>query len=148
MNQVQNELQHYGVLGMKWGVRRAERKLERTAIKDANRYAKAKMSYGEGAGIQRRQIKAEIESKMRNPSYKKSFDDAMQTIDYAKATNKANRWRKGQDAKSQTKRSTKAIARTLTGTSSVAAAGIIYMQNKPVIDKFMVDTIHKIKTKF
>ena len=148
MNQVQNELRHYGVLGMKWGHRRAETKLQKTAAKDANRFAKAKMAYGEGSGIQRRQIKAEIESKMRNPAYKKSFDDAMLTIGYAKATNQANRWRKGQDAKSQTKRSTKAMARALTGTSSLAAAGILYAQNKPAVDQFVVNSFNKIKTKF
>ena len=35
-------LEHYGVKGMKWGVRR-------DAKRDANKFAKAKMYYGEGA---------------------------------------------------------------------------------------------------
>ena len=147
MSTVQDELMHYGVLGMRWGQRRAEAKLQKTAIKDASRFAKAKMAYGEGVGIQRRHIKAEIESKMRNPAYKKSFDDAMETINYAKATNQATRWRKGQDTKSQAKRSTKAMARALTGTSSLAAAGILYSQNKTQVDRFMVNAFNTIKTK-
>ena len=106
------------------------------------------MAYGEGAGIQRRHIKAELESKMKDPFYKKSFDDALESINYAKATNQAKRWRKGQDVKKQTKRSTKAIATALTGTSSLAAAGIMYMRYKPQVDNFVRQTLTKIKNKF
>lgn len=143
-----NELQHFGVKGMKWGVRREEKKLDRSARKDAARYAKAKMAYGEGSGVQRRHIKAELEAKMKNPTYKKSFDDALESINYAKATNQAKRWRAARDAKNQTRRSTKAIATALTGTSSLAAAGILYSQHKPEVDRFVRDAVSKIKTKF
>ena len=46
-----SELMHYGVKGMKWGVRRR-------AHRDAKEYTQAKMYYGEGAGNRRKLIKA------------------------------------------------------------------------------------------
>lgn len=148
MDDIYTEIMHSGVLGMKWGQHRERAKMNKMASKDAKRYAKAKMAYGDGAGVQRRHIKAELESKMKNPNYKKSFDDAMESINYAKATNQAVRWRKGQDTKVQVKRSTKATAKFITGTSSIAAAGIAYSMYKPQIDSFVVKSFKTIKTKF
>ena len=37
-----NELQHHGVKGMKWGVRRAKKKAERAANKEQEKAAKQK----------------------------------------------------------------------------------------------------------
>lgn len=39
-----NELQHHGVKGMKWGVRRAKKKAERAANKEQEKAAKQKSS--------------------------------------------------------------------------------------------------------
>mgnify|MGYP000855192580 CR=1 FL=1 len=138
-----DELTHHGVLGMKWGIRKdrpsgSERKIMNSAKKDAQKFVEARVSRGEGAGNKRKQIKTVVEQRRKQSElYGKTFDDAIKYIDGAKAVNKAERWRAKEDAKSQTKRSTKAVARALTGTSSLAAAGILYMQYKPQVDAFV-----------
>ena len=50
---------HFGIKGMKWGVR----KTKSEARKDAHEYARAKMFYGEGAGIRRKKIKARVDTR-------------------------------------------------------------------------------------
>ena len=52
-----SELMHYGVKGMKWGVRRRARR-------DAKEYTLARMYYGEGAGNRRKLIKAKVKTDM------------------------------------------------------------------------------------
>lgn len=77
---VNPELRHFGVKGMKWGVSRADPlsgisgRTKRAARGDANEFAKAKMFYGEGAGTRRKLIKAKVESRSKDPNYKKAFD--------------------------------------------------------------------------
>ena len=51
-----DELYHFGILGMKWG----RHKTIRNAKKDAHEFARAKMFYGEGAGTRRKLIKAKM----------------------------------------------------------------------------------------
>ena len=104
------------------------------ATKDARRHIDAKMAYGKGAGTRRKLLKAELDQKMKDPTYKKSFDDALETIDRSKAIGRAKRWRAKEDTKDQAVRSTKIAAKALTGTTSVAAAGILYMRYKPQVD--------------
>lgn len=60
-----SELMHYGVKGMKWGVRR-----------DAKEFTQAKMHYGEGAGNRRKLIKATVKARSKDPFYKSEFDKA------------------------------------------------------------------------
>lgn len=63
-------LAHYGVKGMKWGVRHEARK-------DAKEYQKARMATGENAGNRRKKIKNRIErnrTRLGKRDYDKAFD--------------------------------------------------------------------------
>lgn len=114
-----NYLAHHGILGMHWGIRRyqpypsgytgdgkftgreerkAIKKTQKMAIKDAKRYAEAKMYYGEGAGIRRRHLQAELAKKKKDPVYKEAFNEAVEKANYAEAAKKAKTERKARDA--------------------------------------------------
>lgn len=142
--EINDVLEHYGVPGMKWGQRRAQKKLEKTASKDAKRHVDAKMAYGKGAGTRRKLLKAELDERMKDPNYKKNFDNALEMVDRAHSAKRAKKWRAKEDVKDQTIRSTKQIAKALTGTTTLAAAGILYMQNKSTVDRFVADALRNI----
>lgn len=74
VNDIDNFLCHYGVKGMKWGVRNDrdgkprnldphQIRISKEAEKDAIEFARAKMFYGEGAGNRRKLIKNSVEAK-------------------------------------------------------------------------------------
>lgn len=150
---VKNELMHYGILGMRWGIRRTpeqlgrreERKLKKSATKDAERTAVAKAAYGKGAGIQRRLVKTDIDSKLKNPAYKKYYDEALASLNSSKVVNKAVANSRGRATKEQTTRTAKMVAKYLTGTTSLAAAYILYANNKEVVHRFVGSAINAIK---
>jgi len=77
----QDELNHSGILGQKWGIRRyqnedgtltdagakryaSDKRVEKMAAKDAKRYVDAKMFYGKTAGTKRKLLKAELDKKI------------------------------------------------------------------------------------
>lgn len=141
-------LAHYGIKGMKWGVRRSQseldrlasrrpegvsRKVNRDAKRDAEEFTRARMFYGQGAGTRRKLIKAKVETKSkRDPSYKKAFDQHISNTDMSKRSTQATRERKRKDVVSGTTKTARGVHRSLTGGfgtvsmySAVVAAGIV-----------------------
>lgn len=147
-----NQLYHYGIKGMKWGVRRTPEQLghysdgkkRKIAKKDAKRYVKAKMGYGEGAGTRRKLLKAELSEKMKDSTYKSAFDNYVENANYEKAGRAAKRERRIRDITSNK------VVRTGAKIAGVAAAvGVGYKiaSQNPVAQrkaKVFVDGIKRI----
>lgn len=142
-------LAHYGILGMRWGHRKAggvSRSTQRMAEKDAKRHAEAKMFYGKTAGTNRKLLKAELDKKKKTiPGYEDHFNKALENVDYAKAAKKAVRTRKRKDIAYRSRVTTKQIL-GVTGPLTVAAASYAYQRNKPQVDAFINRNAGKIFT--
>ena len=150
INSMENELYHYGVKGMKWGVRRAERNTRKQARKDAQETARSKMYYGEGAGVRRRNINSVVKQRSKDPTYKKAFDEEYSKQDMGKARRDAERQRKttdrvepvktgiGRGVKKAVRAGTKAVTFAATTAAGVAAS---YYISHPNEAKAMVNKI-------
>lgn len=145
-------LAHYGVKGMKWGVRRdrtpgVSRKTDREARKDAKEFARAKVFYGEGAGNRRKLIKATVEGKSKkDSSYKKAFDAHLDRQDTSKHASKARSERKRKDVKKSTGKTFRGVSHMLRGNPQYASAaaatlvgGALYI-HRSGIDKAILNT--------
>jgi hypothetical protein len=128
----QAALAHYGVKGMQWGVRKADRlegvsrKTNKQAADDAREFARAKMFYGEGAGTRRKLIKATIESRSKDPAYKKALDHHMAKQDLGKHAEKAKSERRRKDVKSSAGKTARSAHRQFTGgMGNVTLAGAL-----------------------
>ena len=143
------KLEHTGVIGMKWGVRKDKDSdisngTQRLVKKDAKRYADAKMFYGQGAGTRRKLLKAELDKKKRTiPGYEKLFDNAIKNVDYAKSANKAKVERTYKDTTYRARVTIKQFL-GVTGSLTVAAASALYLANKDTVDNFVRDRFTKI----
>jgi|WetSurSiteA1Bulk_404760.scaffolds.fasta_scaffold06463_3 hypothetical protein len=132
-----NELQHVGVLGMKWGHRRNS--TDRMASKDAKRHMDAKMFYGETAGTKRKLLKAELDKKKKTiPGYEEAFNKHLANVDTAKSASKAVRTRVTTDTVTKGRKTLKKAVKAVGATTIIAAvAGVAYLKNKSRIDDFI-----------
>jgi len=112
-----SELMHYGVKGMKWGVRRRARR-------DAKEYTLAKMYYGEGAGNRRKLIKAKVKAHSKDPFYKSEFNKAVANTDMSKRASQAQRQRGRKNARNTTGKTVRGIGNIASGNVSRAGGAL------------------------
>jgi hypothetical protein len=114
-------LEHFGVRGMHWGVRKddhpgASRRTNKEASKDAHEFARAKMFHGEGAGTRRKLIKATVESKKKqDPTYAAAFDHHLNRQNMAEHAQKASSERKRKDVKASAGKTARGLNRSING---------------------------------
>ena len=126
--EVDDFLEHFGIKGMHWGQRKAERggisrTIDRQAQKDAKEFSRAKMFYGEGAGTRRKLINKSVEArKSHDSSYAKAFDRHLSKQDLSKHASKAVSERSRKDKTKAVKQTAGALARSKTGEMGTKAA--------------------------
>jgi len=145
-----DELSHFGVKGMHWGVRRGDhpdvsRSTNREARKDAVEFARAKQFYGKGAGTRRKLIKATVEGKSKSVAYKKAFDHHLAQQDSSKHAAKAKSERKRKNVTASAGRGIRGTRHILNGNAQYASAataivvgGALYA-HKAGIDKVILN---------
>lgn len=121
MSEVEDFLAHYGVKGMRWGVRKgdyegASRSTNKEARKDAEEFARAKMFYGQGAGTRRKLIRATVDAKSKkDPTYAEAFDHHLGKQDMSAHASKARRERRRKDTTEKTSKTVRGAHRYATG---------------------------------
>lgn len=121
-------LEHFGVKGMRWGVRRDDlsgvsRKTNKEARKDAEESARAKMYFGKGAGTRRKLINKTVEAKKgRDSDYARAFDHHFARQDLSEHASGARTERARTDRKERTRQRAGYVARSVTGEAGTQAA--------------------------
>ena len=146
---VDDFLMHFGVKGMKWGVRKesipgVSARTSREAKKDATEFAKAKMFFGEGAGTRRKLIKAQVESKSaKDPSYKKAFDHHLGNQDLGKRASQARGERKRKDVAKTTAKTARGVKNLALKTGAPVTLGALAVYGawkNPAVRSFVTNT--------
>lgn len=147
--EVDDFLMHFGVKGMKWGVRKdsipgVSARTSREAKKDATEFAKAKMFFGEGAGTRRKLIKAQVESKSaKDPSYKKAFDHHLGNQDLGKRASQARGERKRKDVAKTTAKTARGVKNLVLQTGAPVTLGALAVYGawkNPAVRSFVTNT--------
>lgn len=151
-----DELAHFGVMGMHWGVHRALRdqgvplKTSKQAMKDAHEFARAKMFYGEGAGTRRKLIKASVEGKAKkDPAYQKAFDHHLANQDMSEHAAKARSERGRKNAVKSTAKTARGIKNVILGNAQYASLAAVMIgggamyAHKHGIDKVVFNSAKK-----
>lgn len=99
--------------------------IRKEAKKDALRYAKAKMNYGDGAGIARRHINAELEKKFDDARYAAMFEEELSKIDMEQIVREVKTKNNAKDFAVGAKKTFKTLAKV----GTVAAAGYAFYDN-------------------
>lgn len=141
---------HYGIKGQSWGVRRFQNedgtlteegkkrygyydkpdgtkdynRINKDAANDAREYARAKAYYGDGAGTRRKKIKNQISERMKDPDYKKAFDEQMKSQNMEEHQKAANRERKWEDTKESVGKTARGVKNLMLGVGSVSIAAL------------------------
>jgi hypothetical protein len=136
-------LAHYGVRGMRWGVHQAR--------VDARKAARARMAYGEGAGTQRKLIKARVESrKAANPDYAAAFDRFMSEQNMGRLASGAKVRHRTKTAYKGTTKTARGVYRQLTGgfgsvsLASAAIAGAYVAARQTGADKVLISRAQRL----
>jgi hypothetical protein len=130
-------LEHFGVKGMHWGVRRQ-------AKRDANEYTKAKLSYGKGAGTRRKLINAKVSQRSGNSDYKSAFDDFVAGQNLSARARQAKVNTRTKAAARTTAKTARGVHRSLTGgfgsvsLASAAIAGAYLAAHQTGADKVII----------
>lgn len=131
MTDQEDILVHFGVKGMRWGVRKSStpgvsRKTDREAAKDATEFTKAKMFYGESAGTRRKLIKAKVEAKAKkDPNYKKAFDAHVERTDMGKRAEQARSQRARKDVSNSARKTARGVGHVIRGNSQYASLAAV-----------------------
>jgi hypothetical protein len=114
-------------------------KLEKEAERDAQRWLAAEMAYGEGAGVRRRHVGAEIETKMMDSQdYYDLFTQAYEALDKNKYAQLAIKERKSLDRAAKASKNLRALKsgnlNNLT-TGVFVVVGFAYFAHSTGLDK-------------
>lgn len=151
MTDTEEFLAHFGVKGMKWGVRRenpggASGRTNREAKKDAKEFARAKMFYGEGAGNRRKLIKATVEGKSKkDAAYKSAFEKHLADQDMSRHAAKARGERKRKNTVNTTAKTARGVKNVILGNPQYATLGALAVAG---VGKLAYDRgVHKVVAK-
>ena len=110
------------------------------AANDAKRWAAAEMFYGDGAGIRRKLLAAELDARWKDPVYLELFNKAYEGLDKTKFAEMAIKERKAIDRATKASKNLRALKNgNLNGLSTgvFVVAGTVYLARQTGYDKII-----------